>query len=122
MQVGLPTKLPTPPGTIAAVAGKVPASSVPPSAWTVIVSTWFVFTPFVSLAGVISIQASTQTFDAFGTVWPAAVLLSAVAVDRVTVWPATWMSDVADTTVVPVVAEVMVTVQLAVAAPPAGTV
>ena len=113
-----------PPGplTIVAVAGNVPASSRPLTPCTVIVSTWFVSTAFVSVTGVISIQPSTQTFDAFGTVWPAAVLLSAVAVDRVTVWPATWMSEVADTTVVPVVAEVMVTVQLAVAAPPAGTV
>ena len=52
----------------------------------------------------------------------AAVLLIAVFVARVIVWPATWMSDVAETTVVPVVPEVMVTVQVAVAAPPAGTV
>ena len=80
------------------------------------------FTGFEALTGVISIHASTQTFDAFGITAPAAVLLMAVAVYRVMVWPATWMSDVADTTVVPVVAEVMVTVQLAVAAPPAGTV
>ena len=74
------------------------------------------------MTGVISIQPSTQTFDAFGMTAPAAVLLRAVAVVRVTVWPATWMSDLAETTVVPVVVEVRVTVQLADAAPPAGTV
>ena len=59
---------------------------------------------------------------AFGITAPAAVLLRAVAVVRVTTWPATWMSDVALTTVVPVVVDVSVTVQLADAAPPAGTV
>ena len=42
----------------------------------------------------------------------------AVFVVRVIVWPLTGMSDVAETTVVPTTAEVMVTVQVAVAAPP----
>ena len=85
MQVGLPTKLPTPPGTIAAVAGNVPASSRPLTPCTVIVSTWFVLTAFVSVTGVISIQPSTQTFDAFGTAWPADVSFAGVFVARVTV-------------------------------------
>jgi hypothetical protein len=49
---------------------------------------------------------------------PPAAVFTAVFVVRVTVWPLTGMSDVADTTVVPTAFDVIVTVQLAVAAPP----
>ena len=52
MQLGDPTKLPGP-LTIDAVAVCGPASIVPPSAFTVIVSTWFVPVGFVAVAGVI---------------------------------------------------------------------
>jgi hypothetical protein len=54
--VGEPTKLPGP-LTIAAVAD--PAASVPLSAFTVIVSTWFVPTGLSAVAGVIWMFAST---------------------------------------------------------------
>jgi hypothetical protein len=50
---------------------------------------------------------------------PPAAVFAAVPVVRVIVRPATPMFDVAETTVVPVTAELIVTVQLAVAAPPA---
>jgi hypothetical protein len=60
--------------------------------------------------------ASTQVFDAFPL--PPAVVFAAAPVVRVIVCPLTGMSDVAETTVVPVVAELIVTVQEAVAAPP----
>ena len=63
MQVGEPTKLPGP-LTIDAVAVCGPASSVPPTAFTVIVSTWFVPIAFVAVAGVISMFASTHFFYA----------------------------------------------------------
>jgi hypothetical protein len=49
---------------------------------------------------------------------PPAAVFTAVFVVRVIVWPLTGMSEVADTVVVPATAEVIVTVQLAVAAPP----
>jgi hypothetical protein len=49
---------------------------------------------------------------------PPEAVFAAVPVVRVMVCPFTGMSDVADTTVVPAVDEVIVTVQLAVAAPP----
>src|SRR5262245_35556480 len=99
-----------------AVAVCEPASSVPPIAFTVIVNTWLLPTGFVSVAGVIWMFASTQTLFAFPL--PPAVVLTAVFVVRVIVWPLTGMSDVAETTVVPTAADVMVTVQLAVAPPP----
>ena len=60
---GEPTKLPGP-LTIEAVAVCGPASIVPPIALTVIVSTWFVPTAFVAVAGVIWMFAFTQTFCA----------------------------------------------------------
>src|SRR3954452_7194230 len=60
--------------------------------------------------------ASTHVFDAF-SVPPEAVLV-AVPVVRVIVTPLTGMPAVADTTVVPVAPDGIVTVQLAVAAPP----
>src|SRR5262245_18632101 len=58
------------------------------------------------------------THTLFALPLPPAAVLTAVFVVRVIVCPFTGMSDVADTTVVPVAAEVIVTVQLAVAAPP----
>ena len=60
--------------------------------------------------------ASTHVFDALPE--PPAAVFAAVPVVRVIVTPLTGMSDVADTTVVPGRADVIVTVQLAVAAPP----
>ena len=49
---------------------------------------------------------------------PPAAVFAAVPVVRVIVCPLTGMSEVAETTVVPVTADVIVTVQVAVAAPP----
>src|SRR5262245_576199 len=60
--------------------------------------------------------ASTHAFEALPL--PPAAVLTAVPVDRVNVTPPTGISDVADTTVVPTLAELIVTVQLADAAPP----
>ena len=113
VQVGEPTKLPGP-LTIEAVAVCGPASIVPLIAFTVIVSTWFVPTGLFAVAGVIAMFASTQTLLALPL--PPAAVFTAVFVVRVIVCPFTGMSDVADTTVVPTAAEVIVTVQLAVAA------
>src|SRR5262245_4291082 len=115
VQLGLPTKLPGP-LQMHAVHVCGPASIVPPSAFTVIVSTWLVPTALVALAGVIWMLALTQTLLALPL--PPAAVFTAVFVVRVIVCPLTGMSDVAETTVVPTAAEVIVTVQLAVAAPP----
>ena len=49
---------------------------------------------------------------------PPAVVFAAVPVVRVIVCAVTGMFEVADTTVVPIVADVIVTLQLAVAPPP----
>src|SRR3954454_21680696 len=49
---------------------------------------------------------------------PPAAVFTAVLVVRVIDWPLTEMFDVADTVVVPAANDVMVTVQLALAAPP----
>ena len=115
MQLGEPTKLPGP-LTIDAVAVCGPESIVPPNAVTVIVNTWFVPVGFVAVAGVIAMFASTQALLALPE--PPEAVFAAVPVVRVIVTPFTGIADVAETTVVPAVAEVMVTVQLAVAAPP----
>ena len=115
VQVGEPTKLPGP-LTIDAVAVCGPASNRPPTAFTVTVSTWFFPTGLIADGGVIWMFASTHTFSALPL--PPAAVFAAVAVVRVIVTPLTGISDVADTTVVPTTAEVIVTVQLAVAAPP----
>src|SRR5262245_12823305 len=82
------------------------------------VSTWFVPTAFVAVAGVSWMFASgcSHTFDAFPL--PPEAVFAAVPVVRVIVTPLTGMFDVACTTVVPATLEVIVTVQLAVAAPP----
>jgi hypothetical protein len=115
VQVLPPTKLPGP-LTIDAVAVCGPASIVPPSAFTVIVSTWFVPISFAAVAGVIAMFASTQCFDAFPE--PPDAVFAAVPVVRVITTPLTGMFDVACTTVVPGVVDVIVTVQLAVGPPP----
>src|SRR5262245_60257598 len=60
--------------------------------------------------------AFTQTLLAFPD--PPAAVFTAVFVVRVITTPLTGMSEVADTTVVPTALELIVTVQLAVAAPP----
>jgi hypothetical protein len=73
-------------------------------------------TALVAVAGVIWMFSFIQTLPALPLA-PAAVF-TAVFVVRVIVWPLTGMSEVADTVVVPATAEVIVTVQLAVAAPP----
>src|SRR3954451_11855421 len=99
-----------------AVAVCGPASIVPFSAFTVIVSTWFVPTAFVAFAGVIWMLALTQTLLALPL--PPEVVFAGVSVVRVIVNPPTGMSDVAETTLVPITFDVIVTVQLAVAAPP----
>ena len=104
------------------LAVAVPAASTPPLvAVTVIVSTWLVPTAFAAFCGVIWMNASTQVLFAFPqfAVQPA-VTFAAVPVVRVTV-PAALVNpivEVACTVVVPATAEVIVTVQLAVAAPP----
>src|SRR5262245_52971410 len=99
-----------------AVAVWLPASIVPPIALTVIVRTWLVPTRFVAVGGAIWMFAFTHVLLA--SPLPPAAVLTAVFVVRVIFWPLTGMSDVAETTVVPTAAEVIVTVQLAVAAPP----
>src|SRR5262249_40808894 len=113
VQVGLPTNEPGP-DTIDAVAVCGPASIVPPIAFTVIVSTWFEPTALVAVGGVIWMFAFTHTLAAL-SLPPGPGL---VAVVRVIVCPLAGMSAVADTTVVPTEAEVIVTVQDAAAAPP----
>ena len=71
---------------------------------------------FVADPGVILMFASTHVFDAFPD--PPAVVFAAVLVVRVIVTPLTGIAAVADTTVVPIELDEIVTVQLAVAAPP----
>src|SRR5829696_9453267 len=83
------------------------------------VRTWLVSTALVSLAGVIWMLAFTQTLDALPL--PPAAVLTAVLVSRVIAWPSTVRSELALTTVVPVTADLIVTVQLALVAPPTGT-
>jgi hypothetical protein len=70
----------------------------------------------LSVGGAIWIFASTHAFEALPL--PPAAVFTAVPVVRVNVTPPTGTSDVADTTVVPTLAELIVTVQLADAAPP----
>jgi hypothetical protein len=105
VQLGEPTKLPGP-DTIDAVAVCGPGSSVPPSAFTVIVSTWFVPTGFVAVAGVMLMFASTQFFVA------GPEFESVPFVLRATVTPASDTVTCAETVVVPTTAEVRPIVQL----------
>src|SRR5262245_13621654 len=100
------------------LAVAVPLPRLAPTDVTVIVRVWFVFTALVAVAGVIAILASAH-------VLLAAPLLSSLlgvelpSVVRVTEpSPASGMSEVADTTVVPVTADVITTLQLAVRPPP----
>ena len=86
------------PLTIDAVQCAGRRSIVPSIALIVIVSTWFVPTAFVAVAGVIWMFASTQSLLALPL--PPAAVFTAVLVVRVIVWPLTGMSDVAETTVV----------------------
>ena len=120
--MGEPTKLPVVLGGVRMLAVAVPAASTPPLvAFTVIVSTWFVPTGLVAFCGVIWMNASTQFFAALAQLAAQpAVTLAAVPVVRVTL-PAALVKptfEVACTWVRPPTAEVIVTVQLAVAAPP----
>ncbi len=96
-----------------AVAVPPPAVIVVPTVFTVIVSVWFVPTAFVAVAGVIWMFAFAQTLLA-GPLLPADPLVVRVTEPS----PASGMSEVAETTVVPVTADVITTVQLALAAPP----
>ena len=105
------------------LAVAVPLASTPPLvALTVIVSTWFVPTAFAAFCGVIWMNASTQFLVAFPqfTVQPA-VTFAAAPVVRVTV-PVALVKPIVRGRLhlgQPATAEVIVTVQLAVAAPPA---
>ena len=76
-----------------------------------IVNTCSVPTAFVAVAGPMAMFASTHFFSALSD--PPAAVFSAVSVVRETDWPSTRMFEVACTSVVPVMAEVIVTVQLA---------
>src|SRR5262249_39481573 len=101
-----------------AVAVPPPASMVPFTALTVIVSVWFVFTALVAAAGVMWMFASTHVLLAgLLLTRPLGVELPSVVRDTEPS-PASGMSEVADTTVVPVTADVITTLQLAVRPPP----
>jgi len=76
----------------------------------------FVTSAFDASRTTVVTTSSAQFFDAFPD--PPEAVLTAVPVVRVIEIPPTGIADVADTTVVPVAAEVIVTVQLAVAPPP----
>src|SRR5262245_12733969 len=99
-----------------AVAVCGPASIVPLIALTVIVSTWFVLTALVAVAGVIWMLASTQIL--FALPLPPAAVLTAGFVVRVIVCPLTGMSEVAETPVVPTAAEVPYTALVRFTPPP----
>src|SRR3954463_8962151 len=90
-------------------AAAVPAASVPFTACTVIVSTWFAFTAFVSVGGLISIHASTHFFNAsLHGAAPAAVhnaVFNAVSVSRRIGCASTETVQAACTFEVPVTAE-----------------
>src|SRR5258705_329112 len=77
-------------------------------------------TLFVAVNGLISIQASTHFFSAFGSACPAAVSFTSVPVVRIRPgWPSTGIPDEACTTEIPVTSEVICTVQELVAPPAA---
>src|SRR6476660_2430456 len=95
------------------------ATLVPFTPCTVTVNVCCVPTLFVSVGGLISIQASTHFFSAFGSGCPADVSLTTVPVVRVRPgWASTEIAEEACTTEVPVTAEVMMTVQDESVAPP----
>src|SRR5439155_1133044 len=96
-----------------AVAVPPPAAIVPPDVFTVIVSVWFVPAAFVAVAGAIWMFASTQFISA-GPLLPA--VPSELRDGEPS--PARGMLEVAETFVVPTVADVITTVQLALAPPP----
>src|SRR5262249_37906087 len=100
-----PTKLPGP-DTIVAVAVCGPASIVPLSAFTVIVSTWFAPTGFVAVAGLMLMFPSTHVLVAGPELSPAP------SVFRDRGMPSTVTEACALTTVAPVVDEVSVIWQL----------
>src|SRR4051794_6500392 len=83
---------------------------------TVMCNAWFVLIAFVAVAGVIWMFAFTHTLLALPL--PPASVFTAVFVVRVIACPLTGMFEVAETTVVPTVSELITTSQLAVAAPP----
>src|SRR5262245_53838934 len=89
-----------------AVAVPPPAPMVPFTALTVMVSVWFVPTALVPVGGLIWMFASTQVLVA-GPLLPAVPSVVRITVPSLV----SGMFDVADTTVVPVTADVMVTVQ-----------
>src|SRR3954447_25378460 len=103
------------------LAVAVPLWSVPPTAFTVIVRVWSVPTGLTSDCGVIWMNASAQCLVALSQfdVQPC-VTLPGVPVVRVSepVTPVKEISEVAETFVVPVADDVILTTQLAVAAPP----
>ena len=87
---------------------------VPFSGATVIVSMWLVLTALVAIGGVIETLPSTQVLLASSL--PPAFVLTAVLVARVIDWPLTENVVVTWTVLVPVLAEVIVTVQVGAAA------
>src|SRR4051812_13388431 len=104
------------------LAVAVPLPSVPFTACAVIVSTWFVLTALTSVGGLISIHASTHFFNASSHGFAAAAVHSAVftpvSVARAIDCPSTGIVEAACTLDVPATADVIVTWQEAVAAPP----
>src|SRR5262245_62351885 len=98
-----------------AVAVPPPASMGPFTALTVIVNVWSVPTALVPVGGLISMLASTQVLLA-GPLLPAGPSVVRVTVPSLV----SGMFDVADTTVVPVPADVITTVPHATAPPPAS--
>src|SRR2546428_7515994 len=108
--VGEPTKLP---GPLVILAVAEPLPTVVPTAVTVMVSGSLELTAVVAVPGVIAILALTHVLLA------GALLPAVPSVVRVTEpSPVSGMEEVAETTVVPVLAEVITTVQLAVAPAP----
>src|SRR2546427_593706 len=96
-----------------AVAVPPPAAIVPPDVFTVIVSVWFVPAAFVAVAGAIWMFASTQVFCGAPRWDRVPTSVRAVALKQTR-----GMLEVAETFVVPAVADVITTVQLALAPPP----
>ena len=94
------------------LAVAVPAPILAPVDVTVIVSTWLVPTALVAVAGVMAITASAQILLA-GPLLPARPLVVRTTEPS----PTSGMVEVADTTVVPVTADVIVTWQLALVVP-----